>query len=41
MPPLMGFNISLNGKPFISMPALQSVKEPKDRLASFEDCRPP
>jgi hypothetical protein len=37
----MGFYVSLDGKPPISTLALQSFKEPEDRLASFEDCRPP
>jgi hypothetical protein len=37
----MGFYVSLNGKPSISTSALQSFKEPKDWLVSFEICRPP
>jgi hypothetical protein len=37
----MGFSVSLDGKPSISTFALQSFKEPEDRLASFENCRPP
>jgi hypothetical protein len=37
----MGFAIALNGEPFMTMSALQSVKEPMERLASFESCRPP
>jgi hypothetical protein len=38
---LMGFHASLSGKPPISTLALQSFKEPEDRLVSFENCRPP
>jgi hypothetical protein len=37
----MGFFVSLDGEPSISTVALQSFKEPKDRLVSFENCRPP
>jgi hypothetical protein len=37
----MGFATALNGEPLMTVCALQSVKEPMDRLASFESCRPP
>lgn len=35
-PPLMGFDMPLRGEPLIDMPALQSFKEPRCGLASFE-----
>jgi hypothetical protein len=34
----MGFHVSLNGKPSIATLALQSFKEPEDKLVSFENC---
>jgi hypothetical protein len=36
MPPLMGFHISPNGEPLDSISALQSFKEPEDKLDSRE-----
>jgi hypothetical protein len=39
--PLLGFHVPLCGEPPIVTLALQSFKEPKGRLASFENCRPP
>jgi hypothetical protein len=37
----MGFSTALNGEPFMTMGALQSIKEPMEGFASFENKRPP
>jgi hypothetical protein len=40
-PPLMGFNIALDGCPSIAMLTLQSIKEPRGGCVSFKTHQPP